>query len=90
MGTQKYALSAEASGFACYRITAGGRAIAARHDLQLRSRYLSDLLDLIDTAGGGIAEAQLRQFMPPASLGESIGALLELGLIERSAGRAVP
>jgi len=82
MGTQKYALSAEASGFACYRITTGGRAIAAQHDPQLHSRYLTDLLDLIDTAGGGIAASELRQFMPPASLQASLGALLQLGLIE--------
>jgi hypothetical protein len=86
MSKQQRSLAAEASGFACYRITPEGRAAAARHDAPLRSRYLIDLLDLLDGAGGGIAEAQLRQFMPPASLGESIHTLLELRLIETGTG----
>jgi len=85
MGKSQLSLAAEATGFACYRITPEGRVAAARHDAPLRSRYLIDLLDLLSGSGGGIEENQLRQFMPPASLGESIDALLELGLIERSA-----
>ena len=82
MGKHPRSLTAEAAGFACYRITPEGRAAAARLDAQLKSRHLIDLLDLLSMAGGGIAERDLRQFMPPASLGESIHTLLELRLIE--------
>ena len=82
MGQQQQQLCAERTGFACYRITADGRAAAARQDAHLRSRYLMDLLDLLSMSGGGVPESQLRQFMPPASLGSAITTLLELGLIE--------
>jgi hypothetical protein len=82
MGKHRRSLAAEAAGFACYRITPEGRAAAARPDTPLKSRYLVDLLELLSMAGGGICEPQLRQFMPPESLGESIHTLLELRLIE--------
>ena len=83
MGKQFALPPADSAGFVCYRITSDGLAVAARKDALLRTRHLVDLLDLIGMSGGGLAEQQLRQFMPPASLGISIDALLELGLIER-------
>ena len=82
MGKKRLPVAADASGFARYRITPEGRAAAAHKGTPLRSRYLADLLDVLTMSGGGIAAKQLRQFMPPASLGESIHALLEQGLIE--------
>lgn len=74
---------AAAAAAAChfYRITPKGRAVAAR-EFTLRSRYLIDLLQVLETCGRGVPECELRQFMPPASLGASIAALLALGLIE--------
>ena len=65
-----------------YRITHQGRAAAAAGPVPLGSRYLHDLLDLLETCGGGVPDSELRQFMPPASLEASILTLLELGLIE--------
>jgi hypothetical protein len=88
MAKHQRSLAAEAAGHACYRITADGKAAAARFDAPLRSRYLIDQLDLLSMSGGGIAEPQLRQFMPPASLDAAISILLDLGMIE--AGRAPP
>ena len=43
------------------------------------SRYLHDVLML---CGSGAWFEQLRQFMPPRSLEESLRALMSLGLIE--------
>lgn len=83
MGKTQHSPTAATPCFGTFRITADGKAAAARDHPQLRSRYLVDLLDLIDTCGGGIAERQLKQFMPPASLEASITTLLELGLIKR-------
>ena len=65
-----------------YRITHQGKAAAAAGPVPLGSRYLHDLLDLLETCGGGVRDNELRQFMPPASLEASILTLLELGLIE--------
>jgi len=70
-------------GCAFYRITRAGKAAFVRGQPRLHSRYLIDLLDLLETSGRGLHERQLRQFMPPASLDESIAALLALQLIER-------
>jgi hypothetical protein len=44
------------------------------------SRYLHDVLMM---CGSGVWFEQLRQFMPPRSLEESLRALMALGLIER-------
>jgi hypothetical protein len=83
MGKPRHPLTAESLGLGVYRITADGKAAAGRDHPQLRSRYLTDLLDLLETCGGGVAERDLRQFMPPESLGTSLVILLELGLIKR-------
>jgi hypothetical protein len=48
-----------------------------------RSAYMHDLLDMCRQGAWGW---QLRQCMPPASLHESVDALVELGWIERSKG----
>ena len=82
MGTPHRATAEPASGFDFYRITPSGKAEAESENQQLRSRYLIDLLCLLATSGRSIRERELRQFMPPASLGASIGTLLEKGLIE--------
>jgi len=66
-----------------YRITHAGKAAFAGGQPSLRSRYLVDLLDLLETSGRSLQERELRQFMPPASLEEAILALLALELIER-------
>ena len=44
-----------------------------------QSRYLYDVFEMCRR---GMSERELRQFMPPASLRESVNSLLELGLIE--------
>ena len=82
MAKQLPSLGAESAGFACYRITADGRAAMVHEHPQVRSRYLVDILVLLNTSGSGVKECYLRQFMPPASLGESLDTLLQLGLIE--------
>jgi hypothetical protein len=67
---------------AFYRITHAGKAACASGRPDLHSRYLIDLLDLLDSSGRRLQERELRQFMPPASLEASIGALIGLGFIE--------
>lgn len=81
MGKPQPTPKAEA-GFASYRVTSEGRAAAGPGHTPLRTRHLVDLLDLINMSTTGVSEPQLRQFMPPASLGESIHTLLQMGLIE--------
>jgi hypothetical protein len=71
-------------GTRCYRLTASGRACVelverGEQTLGSLSRYLHDVLMM---CGSGIWFDQLRQFMPPRSLEESLHALLVLGLIE--------
>ena len=71
-------------GSSCYRLTARGRACVDLVDSEKQavgslSRYLHDLLMM---CGSGMWFEQLRQFMPPRSLEESLQSLLELGLIE--------
>ena len=68
----------------CYRLTLIGRAcvdvVETEHEtLGSLSRHLHDVLMM---CGTGIWFEQLRQFMPPRSLDESLRALLNLGLIE--------
>ena len=71
-------------GSRCYRLTLTGRAcvdlVETEHEtLGSLSRYLHDVLML---CGSGVWFEQLRQFLPPRSLEESLRALLNLGLIE--------
>jgi len=68
----------------CYRLTARGRACVDLVETQEQtigslSRYLHDVLMM---CGSGVWFEQLRQFMPPRSLEESLQSLLVLGLIE--------
>src|SRR5687768_15255859 len=67
-----------------YRLTSRGRACVAVVEAEGQtigslSRYLHDVLLM---CGSGIWFDQLKQFMPPRSLEESLQALLALGLIE--------
>ena len=62
-----------------YRATAAALQPGIAESLQGQSLYLHDLLMLCLR---GAWELELRQFMPPASLGASVNALLERGLIE--------
>ena len=71
-------------GARCYRLTASGRACVEivesdQQTLGSLSRYLHDVLML---CGSGMWFEQLRQFMPPRSLEQSLHSLLVLGLIE--------
>jgi hypothetical protein len=79
-------------GSRCYRLTARGRAcveVVERENQTLGSlsRYLHDVLMM---CGSGMWFEQLRQFMPPRSLEESLRSLLLLGLIEEVAPGAAP
>jgi len=79
-------------GSSCYRLTAKGRACVdlvetPDQTIGSLSRYLHDVLML---CGSGVWFEQLRQFMPPRSLEESLQALLALGLVERIEPRESP
>ena len=68
----------------CYRLTASGRACVEVVETEAQtlgslSRYLHDVLLM---CGSGIWFDQLREFMPPRPLEESLRALLALGLVE--------
>jgi len=68
-----------------FRLTAKGRAcvdLVETHEQTIGSlsRYLHDVLMM---CGSGAWFEQLRQFMPPRSLEDSLGALMALGLIEQ-------
>ena len=62
-----------------YRVANPARVAPQRDCVLARSRYLRDLFEMCER---GIWERDLRQFMPPASLRESVDSLLALGLIE--------
>lgn len=66
-----------------FRLTARGhvRASAPAHSLAhgVLSAHLHDLLQM---CGDGIRFEQLRQFMPPRTLRESLDMLLAMGLVE--------
>lgn len=71
----------------CYRLTAKGRACVDLVEAQGQtigslSRYLHDVLMM---CGSGAWFDELRRFMPPRSLEQSLQSLLALGLIERLA-----
>ena len=75
-----------APGPGCFRLTPKGRACVdlvetREQTLGSLSRYLHDVLMM---CGSGMWFEQLRQFMPPRSLEESLQALVSLGLIERT------
>ena len=79
-------------GSRCYRLTASGRACveiveSEQQTLGSLSRYLHDVLMM---CGSGMWFEQLRQFMPPRSLEESLQSLLLLGLIEIVEAPAAP
>ena len=68
----------------CYRLTSTGRACVelvetGEQTIGSLSHYLHDVLMM---CGLGVWFDQLRQFMPPRSLEDSLQALLTLGLIE--------
>ena len=72
------------TGSRCFRLTDRGRACvdvveSEQQTLGSLSRYLHDVLMM---CGSGIWFEQLRQFMPPRSLEESLQSLQRLGLIE--------
>lgn len=76
-------------GSQCYRLTTKGRACvdlveSGEHTIGSLSRYLHDVLML---CGSGVWFEQLRQFMRPRSLEQSVGSLMALGLIERIAAQ---
>ena len=83
----RFTVSAPASNPAslCFRLTPQGRACVelvetGEQTVGSLSRYLHDVLMM---CGTGLWFEQLRQFMPPRSLEESLNALLTLGLIEQ-------
>jgi hypothetical protein len=59
-----------------------GKAVAAWIRQGGRSPHAVDLLDILHSSGQGVAEWQLRQFMPLDTLLRSITSLMALGLIE--------
>jgi hypothetical protein len=68
----------------CYRLTDKGRACVAVVEAETQtlgslSRHMHDVLAM---CGTGVWFDQLRQFMPPRSLDESLRMLLSLQLIE--------
>ena len=68
----------------CFRLTPQGRACVdmvetGQQTIGSLSRYLHDVLLM---CGSGMWFEQLRQFMPPRSLEQSLQSLLLLGLIE--------
>ena len=74
-------------GSSCYRLTDKGRACVdlvetPEQTIGSLSRYLHDVLMM---CGSGMWFEQLRQFMPPRSLEQSLQSLLALGLIEQVA-----
>ena len=82
MGKRQEARAASAPDSDFYRITPEGRAATAAEESALRSRYLVDLLGLLQTSGRSVRRRELCQFMPPASLEMAICTLIDLGLIE--------
>jgi hypothetical protein len=90
MSDVKHTLSVAGAPATCYRITASGKAVAAWEHCDARTRHIVDLLELLQSSGHGVAETQLRQFMPPVPLNRAIASLLALGLIEPQPGSLGP
>lgn len=79
-------------GSSCYRLTDRGRACVDLVETQEQTigsltRHLHDVLMM---CGSGMWFDQLRQFMPPRSLEQSLRSLLALGLIEQVEAPARP
>ena len=68
----------------CFRLTAKGRACVyvVEHGGQTLGSLSHYLHDILLMCGSGIWFEQLREFMPPRPLEESLRALLDLDLIE--------
>ncbi len=71
-------------GTRCYRLTARGRSgldaiLPAEQVPGPPAPYLYDVLEMVGT---GVRVEQLRQFVPPRSLEETLRSLLAMGLIE--------
>ena len=84
MGSANLSAASLNLGSSCYRLTPQGQACIDLVETQEQtigslSRYLHDILMM---CGSGVWFEQLRQFMPPRSLEESLQSLLMLGLIE--------
>lgn len=84
MGHAKLPADTLSMGSRCYRLTDKGRACvdvveSGQQTIGSLSRHLHDVLMM---CGSGIWFEQLRQFMPPRSLDESLQALMALELIE--------
>lgn len=86
MATVQHNAGDRAGGPNRYRITASGKAVAAWEQHDSRTRHLLDLLHLLHSCAQGMAEAQMRQFMPAESLMRAIASLVALGLIESHEG----
>jgi len=85
MGLANLAAASLDFGSSCYRLTPKGRACVdlvetSEETIGSLSRYLHDVLML---CGSGVWFEQLRQFMPPRSLEQSLQSLIALGLIEQ-------
>jgi hypothetical protein len=92
MGSVKTQAAAASLETQCYRLTAKGRACVDvvtgnGQTIGSLSRYMHDVLVL---CGTGAWFGQLRQFMPPRSLEETLRALLSLDLIETVAPGEAP
>jgi len=92
MGQSKLSAGTVNLGSRCFRLTDSGRACveiveSEQQTLGSLSRYLHDVLMM---CGSGLWFEQLRQFMPPRSLDESLQSLLALGLIERLEPQEAP
>ncbi|MEJ6020900.1 hypothetical protein [Ramlibacter sp. PS4R-6] len=82
MATQQHNAGSHRDNSTLYRITPNGKAVAAWEQHDSRTRHLTDLLHLLQSCAHGMAEAQMRQFMPAESLMRAIASLVALGLIE--------
>lgn len=92
MASIKVTATASRPASRCYRLTPGGRACLDLDGKEAPttgalSPYLRDVLEM---CGSGMWFEQLRQFMPPRSLDESLRSLLALGLIETVAPDEAP
>jgi len=94
MTSNRLPMAANGADVRCYRLTAKGRACIyvvenGGQTIGSLSRYLHDILLM---CGSGVWFDQLREFMPPRPLEESLRALQALELIEympQDAPRAV-
>lgn len=93
MASIKVTATAPGPASRCYRLTPGGRACLdqdGKKEAQTRGALSPYLRDVLEMCGPGVWFQQLRQFMPPRSLDESLRSLLALGLIETVAPDEAP